>query len=176
MLDRSVLVHASPDQASAFLASVKEDGRHWLWTGKVNPSGYGIVHIHGQIIGAHRVAYEWARGPIHSWLEVDHTCRVPLCVLPHHMDAVTHLENVRRGRVGEALRQTNHPLAAFLCEREVSISDFAKRMFTSSRTISLMLRGHRPSDPELVYRVGGAIGLSWEETDAAFPRSKGRAA
>lgn len=46
---------------------------------------------------AHRVAYIEANGPIPDGLEIDHLCRVTLCVNPSHLEAVTHAENVRRG-------------------------------------------------------------------------------
>lgn len=35
-------------------------------------------------------------GPIPPGLEIDHICRVRLCVNPHHLQAVTHAENLRR--------------------------------------------------------------------------------
>lgn len=67
-----------------------------LWTGPVDTHGYGR---HGKPV-AHRVIYELIVGPIPDGLELDHLCRVPRCVNPHHLEPVTHAENVRRGMAG----------------------------------------------------------------------------
>jgi hypothetical protein len=48
---------------------------------------------------AHVVFYERHIGPVPSGLQLDHLCRVPLCVNPAHLEPVTGTENVRRGRV-----------------------------------------------------------------------------
>jgi hypothetical protein len=44
------------------------------------------------------MAYEMLVGPVPDGLELDHLCRVPACVNPDHLEPVTHIENVRRGR------------------------------------------------------------------------------
>ncbi len=46
---------------------------------------------------AYRGAYLRLIGPVASGLELDHTCLNKLCVNPHHLEPVTHLENVYRG-------------------------------------------------------------------------------
>ncbi len=57
---------------------------------------------------AHRVAHSLAIGPIPKGMEIDHLCRVTLCVNPSHLEAVTHRENVRRGKNG-VLRHLRAP-------------------------------------------------------------------
>lgn len=77
-----------------------ELGVCWLWTagtkrGTCQLRGYffdGRRHVY-----AHRAAYELTVGPIPEGLEIDHLCRLPLCVRPSHLEAVTHAENIRRG-------------------------------------------------------------------------------
>lgn len=61
----------------------------WLWTGRVNDSGYGIFHKDGKERKAHRVAYERARGPIAPDALLDHICRVRRCVNPGHLRVTT---------------------------------------------------------------------------------------
>lgn len=72
----------------------------WLWDGAKSTAGYGHVNL-GRGLGwrhAHRLTYEHFIGPIPEGLELDHLCRVRNCVNPWHLEAVTHRENVRRGR------------------------------------------------------------------------------
>lgn len=69
----------------------------WLWTGGKNSHGYGIIQVSRQVgaYGAHRYAYEALVGPISY--ELDHLCRVRLCVNPDHLEDVTHQVNSARG-------------------------------------------------------------------------------
>lgn len=70
----------------------------WLWTAAANPNGYGQIRLSKTVLKlAHVVCYELYRGPVPNGMELDHLCRVRCCVNPHHLEPVTHLENVRRG-------------------------------------------------------------------------------
>ena len=73
----------------------------WLWTGSAINTGYGYIQhkVCGKMTRclAHRYSYEYHKGPIPDDLELDHLCRVPLCVNPEHLEAVTHRVNVLRG-------------------------------------------------------------------------------
>lgn len=68
----------------------------WIFTGAVNDSGYGVAGVDGKIKYTHRAAYEVLVGPIPDGLELDHSCKVKICYNPYHLEAVTHIENVRR--------------------------------------------------------------------------------
>ena len=52
---------------------------------------------HGRVHYAHRIAFQFFRGPIPAGLQIDHLCRVKLCVNPAHLEPVTASENIRRG-------------------------------------------------------------------------------
>lgn len=79
----------------------------WIWTGaQAGRQGarYGRVFAgnrtaagHPRPEQAHRVIYECCVGKIPDGLEIDHVCRVTLCVNPDHLEAVPPLENQRRG-------------------------------------------------------------------------------
>lgn len=72
-------------------------GPCWVWTGFINAAGYGRFNVGGPIRAAHRVAYELTVGSIPPNASLDHLCRVRHCVNPHHLEPVSHRENVLRG-------------------------------------------------------------------------------
>jgi len=89
---------------SRFWAKVDKSGACWLWTAGKTAQGYGGFHpVKGQTVLAHRYAYELLVGPIPTGRVIDHLCRRRECVKPTHLEAVTNLENLRRG-AGYALR------------------------------------------------------------------------
>ncbi len=105
------------DPESRFWAKVNKDGPDpsedtlaarlgpcWLWSGALGGDGYGRFSVSRRTLGAHRFAYELLVGPIPEGLTIDHLCRVPRCVNPAHLEAVTVGENVLRGD-GESARR-----------------------------------------------------------------------
>jgi hypothetical protein len=80
----------------------------WEWTGHQR-NGYGSIRAYGRQLGAHRVAYQLAFGPIPAGLTIDHLCRNKLCVNPAHLEPVTIGENVRRWARTITHCPTGHP-------------------------------------------------------------------
>jgi len=70
-----------------------ELGSCYLWTGAVNPAGYGRFRIKDKTVQAHNFAY----GVIPEGRELDHLCRVHACVRRDHLEAVPHKINLLRG-------------------------------------------------------------------------------
>jgi hypothetical protein len=72
------------------------------WRGSHSPKGYGQINVGGKTMRVHRVAYEVWVGPIPVGTEIDHVhangCRYRDCIEPSHLEAVSHLENLRRRR------------------------------------------------------------------------------
>lgn len=87
---------------------VVEDRGHdtpcWIFQGWSDENGYGRVQTGSASDGsrrpqlAHRITYEFFKGPIPKGREPDHACVQPSCVNFRHMEAVTHAENMRRSR------------------------------------------------------------------------------
>lgn len=99
----------APDPMS--LLAKQEDGC-WLWMGPRKVSGYGVLRSKRAGHGAHRVFYDLFVGPIPEGMEIDHLCRVPSCVNPDHLEAVTPEENRRR-----SLSPMGHMLRTNTCKR-----------------------------------------------------------
>lgn len=73
----------------------------WLWLGGMYPSGYGNLRDRpNKDRVAHRWSYRHFVGAIPEGMQIDHLCRVRLCVNPRHLEVVTNRENCRRGIAG----------------------------------------------------------------------------
>ncbi len=77
----------------------------WLFLGGLTLKGYAQISVDGRLRQAHRVSYEVFVGPIQDGLEIDHLCRVRSCLNPHHLEPVTHAENVKRSSAAAASRE-----------------------------------------------------------------------
>lgn len=71
-------------------------GPCWLWTGTI-VKDYGQIRVKGKGLKASRFGYQGLIGSIGEGLQLDHLCRIKLCVNPNHLEPVTSATNVRRG-------------------------------------------------------------------------------
>jgi len=77
----------------------------WIWLGTVQKNGYARTAFGSRNSGlAHKWSYLNFVGAVPAGLELDHRCRVRCCVNPKHLEAITHLENMRRGAAARRLR------------------------------------------------------------------------
>lgn len=72
----------------------EDPGGCWMWDG-AKRSGYGYIGRGPTNRLAHRISWEAARSFTQELraLSVHHKCGRRLCINPHHLAAVTHLEN-----------------------------------------------------------------------------------
>lgn len=97
-------VYPRPSLAFRFWAKVRKTDDCWLWTGKRNPHGYGVLWhptpaAPRRMRGAHRVAWELAYGSIADGLNVCHRCDRPACVRPEHLFLGSQLANMRDAKL-----------------------------------------------------------------------------
>lgn len=69
----------------------------WMWLLGTSDGRYGMIGCRP----AHCVLYEKYRGKIPEGLELDHLCRVTLCVNPDHMEPVTSAINIQRSSLAK---------------------------------------------------------------------------
>lgn len=95
----------TPEQKLLLNHTVDPDSGCWRWNGSVQRDGYGVIRAFGSNMLTHRLAHELWIGPIPQGLTIDHVaargCVHRNCFNPAHLEAVTHAENVARGRAGE---------------------------------------------------------------------------
>jgi hypothetical protein len=132
-----------------FWTKVDKSGDCWLWTAATNGAGYGILTMSrdGSKVLAHRWSYEHHNGPIPEGLVIDHLCRVPLCVRPDHLEAVTQAENNRRGMSlsSQQARQTHCKRGhEFEPERNTAGRRWCKRCHSLNMSIAYYRNRGRP--------------------------------
>ena len=81
-----------------FLKKIAITDSCWLWTAYCF-KGYGRFKLDGKSRSAYRISYELFIGEIPEGLEIDHLCRNHSCVNPSHLEAVSHKENILRGKL-----------------------------------------------------------------------------
>lgn len=98
--------------------TVQTDEGHWLWTGSkggLRRNGkryeYGQLRLGGSCIPAHRAAWLIFRGKLAPGHEVDHLCKVRLCVNPDHLEPKTHAENKAADRRTHCIH--GHPMEGY---------------------------------------------------------------
>lgn len=87
-------------------------GGCWIWTGGGTGNGHGVYNTIAGLLNthvAHRQIYQLFEGKVPKTQQVDHLCRVPRCVNPHHLEPVTPKENIARALEHKATCVNGHP-------------------------------------------------------------------
>lgn len=81
------------DYQKRFWENVSKTKSCWEWTASLS-EGYGQFLIDYKHKLAHRLSYEWIKGPIQNGKNLHHLCRNRKCVNPDHLKQVTIRENI----------------------------------------------------------------------------------
>lgn len=144
----------------------------WEWAGVLSTSGYGRVMHRGQRdVATHRLAWEFAHGPIPDGMCVCHSCDNRACVNPDHLWLGTHKQNMadmaakRRGRKSmgptyvSPRRKVSESLACAIREdyaSGLSLKTVARKHGIGSTTVSKITKGtHRMANGDSINRHPG---------------------
>lgn len=112
----------------------------WRWLKALDKDGYGTCSVDNRYVRAHRLSYEWDRGPIAEGLVLDHLCRVSACVNPDHLEPVTVRENTLRGRTPKL---TTEQVAAIRAATHLQGKEIARIYGMSEAQISRIRNEHQ---------------------------------
>jgi DNA-binding XRE family transcriptional regulator len=172
-----------PQLCASFWDHVEKTDGCWLWTKSCNAEGYGQLWASSgasrkkRNIGAHVYAYELTHGPVPEGLEIDHSCFVPRCVRPDHLEAVTREENHRRrhgrpkGPIGrKKLTDMDGMGNPFIDELEkmrveagLSKWELARRLGVSRHTVTRKLSGETELSVGEAYALCQILGTTLNE-------------
>lgn len=83
-----------------FWEKVDKSGECWLWTAGKTTDGYGAwrypVNGKQKFLRAHRFAWLLKNGALEVGKELNHLCRIKLCIRPEHLEEITHKEHMWR--------------------------------------------------------------------------------
>lgn len=123
----------------------------WLWKGRTNDDGYGVVTHQYKFCLVHRLAYKtYVADPGDK--HVLHHCDTPRCVRPDHLFLGTNGDNVKdKMEKGRQPKGEDHPRAKLTAEQVYQIRteldvpqvEFAKRFHVNPSVISKIRSGKR---------------------------------
>lgn len=137
----------------------------WLWTGAKNLAGYGVTGWNGKFMFAHRLAYQFAVGPIPAGLYICHDCDTPLCCNPLHLFADTPRGNSDdRDKKGRTSKGEKHSVAV-LPNRPRGDGHYAAKL--DLRKVIEMRKRH--SESRATYKeIGDEFGVSGDTAEKAI--------
>jgi len=158
---RTYLKGATPAERMAFYTDRPDPDSCWLWTGAVNNAGYGKFQLDGRTLGAHKVAWQLANGPVPDGMLVCHRCDNPPCCNPAHLFLGTAADNTQdmhqKGRYPVRRGMAHH--GAKLTDGQVA--DIRQRLAATSAPYSL-LAAEFGVGKSTIWRI--ARRLNWKET------------
>jgi len=110
----------------------------WIWDHSLDTDGYGRWYS----VRVFKLFYKKYKGEVPKGLVLDHLCRNRKCVNPEHLEPVTQIENVRRGKVAK-LNHYNIGKIKELYKSGINQIKIAKIYKINQSTVSRILNGLR---------------------------------
>ena len=88
------------------------EGECRVWTGNLDPRGYGRLNLGGKLFLVHRLSKALADGTPYADLHIHHICRNKACLRPDHLQPITAADHRRE-----------HNPEREVCERGHSMTD-----------------------------------------------------
>ena len=89
------------DPAQRFWSKVDKTSTCWNWTAAKQTQGYGVIMVNSRHQRAHRLSFEWSKGPIPDGMWIDHICMNRACVRPDHLRLATPKQNTEHRPVSK---------------------------------------------------------------------------
>ena len=83
-----------PRRWNDLLKMSKQEGECLLWTGAIDPMGYGYASYHRKPLPVHRISWIIHNGVPKSGHIVRHKCKNKICFCPSHLEIGTHQQNL----------------------------------------------------------------------------------
>ena len=123
----------------AYYMPVTETGC-WIWLGKVNRGGYGVIGYQGVQWIVHRLFFRELRFDLGD-MQGDHICNTPCCCNPDHIVPATDREN--KLRAGQ-FKLSDEQVKEILASNELH-KDLARKYGVTRGHISNLKRSYRVS-------------------------------
>lgn len=143
-----------------FLKKVRKTDNCWIWIGQRDRDGYGRFWYNKKNKFAHRISYQWWRGPLYEEKVIMHKCDTPECVNPEHLSQGTIGDNnrdcIEKGRKNNFKGENNpkNKLTEYQVKRVKDFHTFGMSVTELSRTFNVSRK-----------QIDNIIkGVHWKET------------
>lgn len=116
----------------------------WIWQRRTTENyGVAVITSGGKKRNwkAHILYYTLYKGAVPTGLVLDHKCRNTRCVNPEHLEPVTHVENVRRGKNAKITMQIAEEIRSLHAVKFGGYRKLAAKFGISAPQVAKIVKG-----------------------------------